>query len=221
MGLIITEEEAQRRLGNPENLANKHGFRPQDEFVNGSKSAYGGDLLQDEYNRQRENGPNNDANQSVSIRPIHNGGRRGGDTNVPEVIRATAALLAQSGESSKDIAQALDLSKTSVDQYKEGNTSFGRPNQKLRAVLRQNMEQVNEKAVSKLLKGLDFMDFDKQEKMDKVSYRDMSAILLNLGKLVDSKLSEDGDKETTKLIVYAPSIKTEQHFEVIEVREQL
>jgi len=205
MSLVITEEEAIARLGNPDNLANKHGFR-----------------IQDEYNKRRENGPNNDDDQPVSIRPIDNGGRRSGDTNVPEVIRATAGLLAQSGESTREIAQALGLSKSSVDQYKEGNTSFGRPNSGLRAVLRQNMEQVNEKAISRLLKGLDFMDFDKKEKMDKVSYRDMSAILLNLGKLVDSKLSADeGDREMTKLIVYAPTIRTEQHFEMIEVREQI
>ena len=203
MGLIITEEEAAKRLGNPENLANKRGFR-----------------IQDEYNKQRPNGPNNDNDQPASIRPINNGGRREGDSNVPPVIRAAAALLAQSGEPTREIAQALGVSKSAVDQYKEGNTSFGRPNKELRAVLKQNMEQVNEKAVSRLLKGLDFMDFDNQEKMAKVSYRDMAAILLNLGKLVDSKLqNEDSDKESTRLIVYAPTVRTEANFSVIEVRE--
>lgn len=205
MGLIITEEEARQRLGNPENLANKHGFR-----------------IQDEYNKQRENGPNNDDDQPVSIRPINNGGRREGDTNVPPVIRATAALLAQSGEPTREVAQALGVSKTSVDQYKEGNTSFGRPNRELRSILKQNMEQVNEKAVTRLLKGLDFMDFENNDKMAKLSYRDMSAILLNLGKLVDSKLASEGDtKDPTRLIIYAPAIRNEANFTVIEVRDPL
>lgn len=214
MSLIISEEEAKARLGNPENLANK-GYRIQDEFAKQSD-------LQDSYNKQRPNGPNNDADQAVSIRPTNNGGRREGDTNVPDVIRATAALLAQNGEPTKDIAQALGISKTSVDQYKEGNTSFGRPSKELRAVLRQNLDEIQEKAIKKMLKGVDFMDFDNEAKMQKVSYRDMSNILVNMAKLVDAKVgTEDGEREMTKLIVYAPTIRTEQHFQTLEVRETI
>lgn len=205
MGLIISEEEANARLNNPDNLINSNRRR------------------QEEYNKARENGSNNDADQEVSIRPVNNGGRREGDTNVPEVIRAAAGLLAQSGETSKDVAQALGISKSSVDQYKEGNTSYGRPSPKLKSVLQQNIDEIQDKAIKKMLKGIDFMDFENDDKMKKVSYRDMSNILLNLGKLVDTKLrnEDEGEKETTKLIVYAPTIKTEQHFQTLEVTEQL
>jgi predicted transcriptional regulator len=215
MGLIISEEEANARLNNPDNLANKIGTKTTIRTSIPDKTS----SLQDTYNKPRENGPNNDSDQLVSIRPVDNGGRRPGDTNVPEVIRSLAAVLTNNGEAAQSVAEGLGISKSSVDQYKEGNTSFGRPNAQLRSVIRENLDKIQEKAIGKMLKGIDFMDFNDETKMAKVSYRDMSNILLNLHKLVGGEAGDDEKKDTTKLIIYAPSVKTEQHFQVVEVRE--
>lgn len=207
MGLIISNEEADARLNNPDNLAMKQGLDPKTS------------KLQDSYNKKREEGPNEDADQMVSIRPVHNGGRREGDSNVPEVLRNVAAILTNSGETSKSVAQALGVSKSSVDQYKEGNTSFGRPSKEIKSVLKAQLEIIQDKAIEKMLSGINHIDFDDEEKMKKTTMRDVSAILVNLQKLVDPRANEPEKQDSTRLIVYAPTVRNEQHFEVVETRE--
>src|SRR3990172_3673655 len=94
--LFITEEQANARLNSPKNLTNR--------------------------NRQlkrRPNGPNNDDDQPVSIRPFNNGHRRNGDKNVPPELRQLAALTALDS-TQRDAADLIGVGVSAVSNYVAG-----------------------------------------------------------------------------------------------------
>lgn len=188
MPFMITEEQAKARLNSPRNLMN----------------------------RNRVNGPNNDDDQPISIRPYFNQGRRDGDQNVPTELRQLAALTALDS-TLKDAAEIIGGSPRQVANYIKGEVSQGKVDPVLKAVVETKMEQAQEIAIDKLLSSLNKINFEDDKQMSKIDARGLSQIASNLSRVVEQTREKTNTDDKTRLIIYAPEIKTENHYNSVEV----
>jgi hypothetical protein len=188
MPVFITEEQAKARLTSPRNMMN----------------------------RNRSNGPNNDDDQPVSIRPFFNQGRRDGDQNVPSELRQLAALTALDS-TMRDAADLIGGSVRQVANYVKGEISPGIADPILKAVVETRMEKAQEIAIDKLLGSLNKIDFEDKEQMKKIDARGLSQIASNLSRVVEQTSAKTNTDDRTRLIIYAPEIKNETHYSTVEV----
>lgn len=93
-----------------------------------------------------------------------------------------------------------------------GNGNF-KKDEEVKSRIERNLGRVRDSALSKLLDSLELIDDDKLESL---GAKDLSTVASNLSRVVEKSLPRDMQQApTAQLIVYAPTIAKEEHYETV------
>lgn len=148
---------------------------------------------------------------------------------IPEFIKAEAVRRSLTGlESRKEIAEdlgisapevgylkqkALDASRLESSKSLEASTVPETGSDGLSQQTRTGLTSARDLALKRLLSTLGFMD---EERLAKASLKDLTNVASAMSKVIDKSMPQDKGSGVT-LVVYAPEIKTESAYRVIEV----
>jgi len=153
------------------------------------------------------------------IRPLHNGGRRPGDTALTEVERVTVGLLTNL-VGAKAASEITGVSKGHAHQLGEGRSTSPTPGRDSTATeMKQQIEsrlgQVKAKAIEKLLKTLDAVT---DEGTALLSVKDAAEVSSKLASVIDRTTQKDRDGgNIAQVVIYAPRIRDESEYDVVTV----
>jgi hypothetical protein len=156
--------------------------------------------------------------QQVEIKQIDRG--RGHNNEAPESLRRIIGEESLNGTPASDIANAFGISKSSISAYKHGATStasYNNPNPDLKRSNNIIRDKIVRRSNKKLLAALDQITDDK---LKDAKLRDLASVSNALASVLDKVGPKDtGEIKIDKLLVYAPRIREEQSYDIIEVRE--
>lgn len=151
-------------------------------------------------------------------------GRKEGDNNVPDSLRALIGeeALVNGRESALQLAKDFGISPSSVSAYTNGATStasYNEPKPSIVSHINKARARATRKAAQTLnaalgaitQEKLDYLDADKLSGVAK----DMSVIIKNL----EPKGEAPSDAKTPQFVIFAPSFKKEENYEYITVKE--
>jgi len=158
------------------------------------------------------------------VMEIEKPGRKEGDVNVPSSLRALIAAthVEESRRDALEFAESVGVSSSSVSAYAKGansTASYQNPNQQLQSTVVSAKGRVATKARRRLNMALDGITPDKiaAAKVKDIAgiAKDMSVVMRNM---------EDGEKGPVdngapRIVIFAPQIRQENHFEMMEVDE--
>jgi Mn-dependent DtxR family transcriptional regulator len=225
--LIITEEEANRKLNHPSNIAGSlfpangtNGGAVKIPSINNlpDKSQDHGD------DESRESDKDSSSPPAFSETVIKALGRNTRNLTEEEKVEIGSAAIAGNGNGSGNkIAEMFGVSPTTVSRYKnlnEGRIEKRKKNKLKREMARKlQVNNIRDIALAKTLLaigGVDAEAFAGAKLLEKSAFaKDMSNIYRNLGN------SEDENKgDGVKLIVMAPMINNEKKYDTIEVESK-
>jgi hypothetical protein len=148
---------------------------------------------------------------------------RGNTPAVPSVLRQIIGETALEGARARDVARAFDVSESSVSAYKVGatsTTSYHSPDRVLLEKTNSKRTRISEHASRKILQALSHVTPDKFDDLgaNKLASfaKDMSAVVKNIEPRV-TNINEGIVNNAPTYIFYAPRIRKEQEFEVVDV----
>lgn len=177
-------------------------------------------FLTDKEIQQRLEHPDNLKNR-LQVHKIEKG--RGNNPEVPIEIKKTIAILSNEGESQTSLAKSFDLSPSSVFQYENGGSSYGKIPELQKVVkevktkIKEQKEQAEQAAIDTLLVSIGMLTPEKLGSVSKA--KDISSIAKDMATVAE-KLSDRGrSSEASQLHVHlhAPPVKQLSDFEVIDV----
>lgn len=158
------------------------------------------------------------------ILPLEKPGRKLGDVNVPnflrEVIGETAAIDGR--QDALALAEQWGISPSSVSAYRNGATSTATMNKQ------PNLEKINRarKAISaqarnKIKLALRHITAEKLEETKPVELASIARSLAGVVKDMEPEDPKDpnGGKDKPQFVVFAPSFKSENHYEAVQGRD--
>jgi transcriptional regulator with XRE-family HTH domain len=132
---------------------------------------------------------------------------REGKPNLPVFVRTTMAILAE-GEPQSSVAKEFGVSQMTVSKAKNGKTKTDR------SEIDMVRNAVQDKALERLMVSLNLINDDK---LSSSSAKELSGIAANMAKVVDRTAPKGQlDGANVQLLVYAPQIKAEDNYRVIE-----
>ena len=140
-------------------------------------------------------------------------GRTKGAKNIPDFLRPIiGASVTFSGN--RETQEAFGIgSSASTFSMQHGKTS---PEGKLQPELKSKVEQivgkVQETAAEKLMSALGFIT---DEKLENAKATDLSSIAANMSRVIE-KTTEKKENVAAQIVIYAPSLRTEEKYEIIE-----
>jgi len=199
--MLLDNEQAERVINNPENLLRK---REQDKFVRQN--------IRTRFPETPEDG--------CVIKPLHNGGRRPGDTNLSKDIRATIGAEAQLETLSK-VAEKFGISEHHAHELGAGKiyTEAG-VSKELVEDINKKLSEPHDLAVQRLTETLLALSPEKIKSVGKA--KDLATIAGQLSRVAENTAplkhdDDDAAKGAAQIIVYSPTIKQENHYNSIEV----
>lgn len=148
-------------------------------------------------------------------------GRKGPE--VPEVIRTIIGedAIVNGNDSAKEITKALDISDSSLSAYKVGATStasYQTPDQKLKGHLDNKRKLIITNSQNAILEALGQIT---PQKLEASKVRDLAGIVKDLSIVVSNMDEDSGSKGSPNqpLVIFAPMIKDESSFEVINAKD--
>lgn len=153
--------------------------------------------------------------EDTLVTPINNGGRREGDTNIPPFIRELVGTFSNM-EPSRVVAEIFGVSKSQADQYKAGCVTPGVPDPTLTQKINENLGRAHELAIEKMVQSLEGIS---ETDLKNAKVRDKASIAADLARVAEKLTPKEAPKEKQdfQLIVYSPTVKTENHYETKEV----
>lgn len=151
-----------------------------------------------------------------------NKGRGKGDKAVPMPLRKLigSTAVTDGNKEAKELAKNFDVSDSSISAYKNGATStasYNEPNQELEKHTNSARTKISEAAQKILLASIDSITPEKlaAAKLREVAgvARDMSAVVKNI------EPSSEGDGTNVQFVLFAPRVKEEKEYEIIDVSE--
>lgn len=149
-------------------------------------------------------------------------GRGEGKVEVPETLRALIGQSALEGNRKEALAlaRAFDISDSSVSAYSNGATStasYHNPDKELKRKLDETKQRLTGKARARLEESLDSITPDK---LGAAKLRDLSATAQAMSAIVRNlEPQTEHSGANVNVVVYAPHLKEESSFEIIDVRE--
>jgi len=172
------------------------------------------------------NSPNTDTNSSARVININEGlGRGKNNRAVPEELKKVIGenAVIEGSKETKELTRRLGISDSSLSAYKHGvssTTSYNKPNKPLVNHIVNAKARSSSRARSKLNLALNQIT---EEKFEDAKLRDiagvaqaMSAIIKNLEPPADNV---SNTQVNVQHIMYAPKIKEEQDYNIVEVSE--
>ena len=139
-------------------------------------------------------------------------GRGVGNNEVPQLVRELAAQTALDGASNQAVAEAFDVSPSSVSAYKNGATScatYNEPQSALKSVVNNKKHQIAEMAHTNIINALRAITPDKVSesgiKTASQVARDMSVVIKNMK-------DDVAQKNDPVFVIFAPQIKSEDDY---------
>ena len=122
---------------------------------------------------------------------------------------ATRAML---GENQTKLAQEFGTTQENVSQIKnrKGHSHSGIDEDQVE----KSLGNVRDKALDRLMSSLGLLTDDK---LSGCSAKDLSVIAANMGRVVDKTLPKSESSDRVNFIVFAPELKQEKSFNVIEI----
>lgn len=145
-------------------------------------------------------------------------GRNGNAT--PDSLKKIIAEEALNGTPAKDLQEAFNISQSSISAYKVGATStasYNNPDQELKKHKDIIRDHIVFKARHKLVQAIEKIS---DEKLENAKLRDLASVasaMATVSEKIENK--ESGEIKIDKLMIYAPRMRDEQSYEVIEVKE--
>jgi hypothetical protein len=192
--MILTEEQAKERLNSDRNLVSRFSRVPADAVLVPTAVI--------------ESEPPPIA--TVEITEIKLNSRTPKKAELDEATKIEIASRARLGESQSSLGREFGVSQNAV-HYLETGRSLSL-NEK---AVEERINQVQDVAMLKLLSSLGFMD---DEKMKKAGVKDLSTIAANMSKIVSNTRVQKDEGNQVHLHLYAPELRTEKSFNVVEVR---
>lgn len=197
--MLLTNEEAVARLDNPENLIRR---RENDKIIRQLTR-----VKLPEYSED-----------TCAIAPIHNGGRRPGDKNLTPEDRASVGAAANILDI-KEVAETMQVSEHHARELAEGKHSNAQgTNPELVEAINDKLGVPHDLAIQKLTQALLGLDPSKEKSPSK-----LATIAGTLARVAEhtAPLKHDDPKnglEDCKLVVYAPTVKQENHYQTVEIQ---
>lgn len=215
--MFITEEQLVERLKSPRNLANR--------FKSGSENATNDSWRPTAAPEKEEGGTKTEESKCLVSLPAISRGITHKEIKRPGNCRpwlskqernSIALTAAQGGIKQKDIAIAYGVKDSTVSDIVNGTRRIeGGPrsvdDEKVQAAL----DKVRERAIDKLMSSLDQITDDK---VSGLGAKDASIVACNMSKVVkDTMPQEKAGPQQINLVVYAPELRNEKTFEVVEI----
>jgi DNA-binding phage protein len=209
---FISDAEVKDRLGKDSNLANRNRI-PSSGTPTPLPKVERREITDVEERKDTRALTTEYAEDCSKIVPIHNGGRRPGDKNIPDFMRSVIGVSAHL-DTLENTAEAFGVSKHHAFELKHGmhSTAQGQDKELVESVNEQ-LKTPHDIALSKLTATLLKIDPNLITKQ-----KDLASVAGTLARVADSTAPikrEDEDK-SFKLVVYAPSIKQENHYETVD-----
>lgn len=129
---------------------------------------------------------------------------------LPSFVKTQIAIMTRSGaQSSKEAALEADCSPQQVNNIKRGeHSNIDEP------AVEKALGEVRDKALDRLMASMNLISDEKLEKCDAVK---LSVISSNMGRIVEKTLPRQQEGSNVNLIVYAPQLKDESRYKVVDV----
>jgi len=223
--MFRTDEEIEALLNKADNLAVEVRKKPEirRQLHDLSQRQQINDITPDgEQVLVEDDGTESEVEDSTTIRPLHNGGRRPGDNNIPHKLRVEIALAART-QPIAVVAERYGISEHHAFELSKGMTSYeGGKNDKLIDDINSGLAVPNDLALAKLTAVLTAITPEKITRISKV--KDLATIasqLAGVAKSTQPIIKEDktvpGADAGASLVVYAPNFKQENHYETVRV----
>lgn len=194
--MILTEEQAKERLNSNRNLVSRFSRVPADAVLVPTT------VVVPE--------PESEVpTATVEITEIRTAGNRTFSPNLSPEIKVEIAARARLGENQTALGKEFGVIQPTVSRMVTGRTSVDEK------AVEERINQVQDVAMVKLLSSLGFMD---DEKMKKAGVKDLSTIAANMSKIVSNTRVQKDEGNQVHLHLYAPELRTEKSFNVVEVR---
>jgi hypothetical protein len=145
---------------------------------------------------------------------------RGNKLEVPQALREVIATEAITNGNSATIAKSFDVSKSSVDAYKNGATStasYNKPNNELKVVTDNVRETISDAARARLMDALDQIT---PEALAGVKVKDAASIAKDMSGIIKNlEPNTPQQVNNTQVVVFKPRMQDEEEFEVITINE--
>lgn len=151
-------------------------------------------------------------------------GRSVGDMNVPDCLRNIIGenAITEGNKETHTLSRALGISDSSVTAYKNGATStdsYHQPNPELNNHITNTKLKIASKARSRLLSAIKHITDDK---LEEAKPRDLAGIAKDMSmviKNVEPEAPKINVNTGPTFVVYAPSFRKEEGYDVIVVNE--
>lgn len=145
----------------------------------------------------------------VTIIPLHRPGRTEGSPNFTPEEKVDIGSRRLSGERLQSVANDYGTTAAVVRNIEIGRTKAdrGRINEKV--------ESIQDIALLKLMASLNLIS---EEKLGKLSAKDLGVFASSMSKVISNTLPKEDDNSRVQVILYAPEMRSEQSFKTIEVR---
>lgn len=158
--------------------------------------------------------------ETVLIEQIQRG--RGPAKEIPSEIRQFIAQESLEGAKAKDLAEAIGVSESSISAYKNGATStatYNKPDDELMNHVSRVKSAIATSARNKLMAAISSLS---EEKIAASSAKAIAGIAKDMATVVKQlEDKNDGEEKGPKVqfVFFAPKVKPESFFPVIEVQE--
>lgn len=166
-------------------------------------------LLTEEQLEERLKSENNLANRfsGGQVVTLPRRGKKDGERDLTVEERTEIATRARIGIDPKEIASEFNTTVGNVSSIKHGNARINE------SEVESRIEKVRDLALERLMTSLGFMTNDK---LEKCSAKDLSTIAANMSRAVEKTGPREGNNNT-QVIIYAPEIRKETSFKVVEI----
>lgn len=159
----------------------------------------------------------------VTVEQLPDRGRGNGNVETPESLRKIIGeeTIENGRGSALQIARAFGISDSSVSAYSNGShstASYHNPTRSLASHLSKVKNKITKRAHSRLASALDSIT---PEKLAEANLREASGVARDMSVIIKNlePENEKANDNAPRFIIYAPQIRQESSFEVIQVNE--
>jgi predicted transcriptional regulator len=155
------------------------------------------------------------ANSHFVIKKLHAGGRKEGVTTLTKEDRLIAGTLGQV-YNQKEVARDFGITRQHVNNLAHGRTDSKRADGHETGLEASGiLDEVKERALQKVLSAVDFMS---DNKLGLCDAKELSSIASNMSKVYSNvSPKENGNEMKVQFVLYAPRVKEEHEFQVVEI----
>ena len=143
---------------------------------------------------------------------------RNGSRAVPDSVKKLVAESSLNGAAARDVADAFNVSESSVSAYKNGATStttYHEPSPQLKEYVDLTRDKIKSRAQNKLLLALKHMTEDKIKEVKPI---ELSTIAANMSRVVEKMTPKnEGTTVNNNIVFYSPKQISKENYETIDL----